>query len=238
MTDELAAARQRLEAATHEAQHLINERIKELTLEGKSVETIAKTLGCSMTRVRAVRKSAGVQHPGHHHKRKVDPEQLIRLIEAGKTTAELAEVFDCHPIRIREARREAGLPPEPRKPPKRRIDPQQVKARSEAGDTLASIAEALGCSISSIIKIRHELGISDHNKARLTEDAKRRIEAMLDDGCSFAEITRTLGISHETLKRHYHGRQWTKEQQVEHLRTVRIEKRFNWGHQQREKSAA
>ncbi|NWL34456.1 hypothetical protein [Paenarthrobacter nitroguajacolicus] len=229
MTTELEEARARLAAAAAEAGDALTRRIKQLTLEGNSVPTIAKMLDCSEARVVAARKRTGVNHPGHHHASKIDRGQLRELVSEGKNNDEIAKVFGCHPQRVQAARRREGLPLAPRKAHTRRIDPQQVKDRSEAGEPLASIAEALSCSISSVIKIRHELGISDHSKAKLPEDVKRRIETMLDDGCPFAEITRTLGVTHETLKRHYDGRQWTTEQRAEHMRTLRIGRTGHWG---------
>jgi|GEM_PF-4508098 len=229
MTTDLDEARARLAAAAAEAGDALTRRIKQLTLEGNSVKTIAATLDCSQARVRAARERTGVHHPGHHHASKIDTEKLLQLERQGKTVDEIAAVFGCHPQRVKVARARAGLPPVPRKPRTRRIDPEQVKAMSEAGETLAAIANALTCSISMVIKIRHELGISDHSKAKLPEDTKRRIEDMLNDGCPFAEITRTIGVTHETLKRHYDGRQWTPAQRAEHIRTLRINRTDHWG---------
>lgn len=48
-----------------------------------------------------------------------------------------------------------------------------------------------------------------------------KAEEMLDDGCSFREITKTLNMSWETLKRYFPGRQWTHQQCIEHGVLVR-----------------
>lgn len=39
-----------------------------------------------------------------------------------------------------------------------------------------------------------------------------RIETMLNDGCSYREIGRTIGISHRTIRDAYPGRGWTYRQ--------------------------
>lgn len=58
---------------------------------------------------------------------------------------------------------------------------------------------------------------------RLTPERKARIDAMIADGWSFKEIRRTEGADMSTLRRHYPGHQWTKEQAREYQRALRME---------------
>ena len=172
-------------------------------------------------------------------RRKVDLDKLRELDAQGLRREEIAAYFNCTPDRVTAARKLAGLPTDTRHHGKRpRIDRDEVKTRTEQGQTLATIAQALDCSVSAVIKIRHEVGVSRPMHNRLSPERKARIEAMLDDGCPYAEISRTLHVCHETLTRHFPGRAWTREQQNEHIRTIRQEARYNWGHQKPEARAA
>lgn len=56
---------------------------------------------------------------------------------------------------------------------------------------------------------------------RVTPERKTRLRSMIEDGWSFAEITRTEGADRETLNRHFPGKQWTTEQRVEHQTALR-----------------
>lgn len=241
MTTDHDEARARLEAATYEAskdpRRIDANRVKELTIAGKSIKEIAQDLGCAKSAVSRARSRMGVNQPQDSH-RKVDLDQLRELHDKGLSREEIAAYFNCAPDRVTEARKLAGLPASTRHHSKRpRISREEVKNRTEQGQTLAAIAQALDCSVSAVIKIRHEVGVSSPAYNRLTPERKARIEAMLDDGCPYAEISRTLHVDHETLTRHFPGRAWTREQQTEHLRTIRKEARFNWGHQQTEAAA-
>lgn len=45
-----------------------------------------------------------------------------------------------------------------------------------------------------------------------TPDLQARAEALLDDGCSYRETARTLGVDHTTVRDHLPGRGWTRQQ--------------------------
>lgn len=44
---------------------------------------------------------------------------------------------------------------------------------------------------------------------------------MLDDGCSYNEVGRTLGRSYTTIRRHFPGRGWSTERMIEHASAFR-----------------
>lgn len=233
MTTDLDHARARLEAATYEASNdsrrIDANRVKELTLQGLSISEIADTLGCGKSAVSQARKRMGVNKPRNSH-RKVDIDQLRELAGQGLSRQELAEHFDCTPERITAARKLADLPPQSRGSGRHKvINREEVRARTEQGQTLEQIANALGFSIRGIAHVRAELGITQPNT--LTPDRVQRIEAMLADQCSHAEIVRTVHTSQQTLKRRYPGTAWTPEQRNEYTRTLRLEHGINWGHQ-------
>lgn len=81
-------------------------------------------------------------------------------------------------------------------------------AAVNAGATHAELAERFECSVDTVRRTRNRLGIPSRAR-RLVGPLRERVEAALDDGWSFGEIFRTYGVTHETLRRHYPGRQWT-----------------------------
>lgn len=108
------------------------------------------------------------------------------------------------------------------------INYDQVRTLTEQGHTAQQIAQELRCSTSAITKIRIRLGIS--SPRILTPERKQQIEAAIADGWSQAEICRTHHVDPETMRRYYPNAKWGREQQNEHIRTIRAANRFNWGH--------
>lgn len=120
--------------------------------------------------------------------------------------------------------------PKTRKPRQGRkavIDYDRVRTLTENGRTAEQIAIQLGCSVSAINQIRHRLGIT--SPRMLTPERRQQIEAAIRDGWSQIEICRTHHVDPETMRRHYPDAKWTREQQNEHLRAVRIGRTWNWG---------
>lgn len=56
----------------------------------------------------------------------------------------------------------------------------------------------------------------------IPEKTIRQVEALLDDGTSFADIHRTLGVSERWLQRKYPGRGWSPQQvaQYRHMKNA------------------
>jgi len=240
MTTDQDEALERLEAAAHEAskdpRRIDANRVKELTLAGKSLKDIAEHLGCAPSAVSRARARMGINKPRNSH-RKVNLDQLRELHDRGLSRKELAEHFACTPERVTAARRQLGIAPQKHGSGRYKvIDREEVRARTEQGETLQQIADALGCSVRGVANVRAELGITGTERLRITPERITRIQQMLDDGWSFAEITRTDGASYDTLKRHFPDRQWTLEQRLEYLSTLRRGHGYNWGSQRHEKS--
>jgi DNA invertase Pin-like site-specific DNA recombinase len=137
--------------------------------------------------------------------------------------------------RLLDATAEA-FPPQRRGIGKRKavIDYEQVRQLTEQGQSCTAIAETLGCSRSAIHNIRRRLGITNPTQRQLTPEKRAAIEAAIQDGWSQAEICRTHHVDPETMRRHYPQAKWDRQQQNEHIRTIRAAHRFNWGHQQTE----
>ena len=223
-------ARQRLAAATQEAQHLMYTRIQELTLEGKTIEQIVQTLGVSTRQIWKARQRLDTASPNNPTP-KVDPQELRELIAAGKTRPELAAHFGCTLDSISRARKRAGLPPDTRHHGRPAIiNRNEVRRLTEAGHTAAQIAETLNCSKQGVERVRHELGIKGKYQ-QFPPEKRERIEAAIRDGWSQAEICRTLNVDVDTMRRHYPDAKWTQEQQTEYIRTLRIGRNWNWNSQ-------
>lgn len=77
------------------------------------------------------------------------------------------------------------------------------------------IAEALKVHERTVQRVRRDYGTSGLQMHRFTPEEVARIEAMLDDGCSYSEIGRTVGRHERTISNRWPGRGWTKEQAAE-----------------------
>jgi len=102
----------------------------------------------------------------------------------------------------------------------RKVDPDTLAALVDQGLTTPQIAERLHVSQSTIARHRAALGISAP-RLLLTPERLATIAAMLDDGLPFREIQRTEGADMETLRKYFPGRQWTRQQTIEHVAAVR-----------------
>lgn len=59
-----------------------------------------------------------------------------------------------------------------------------------------------------------------------SQEAIDRVEALLDDGCSFTEVADSVeGVTLDWIKTNYPGRGWTPEQNNDFLRMLR---QYGW----------
>ncbi|UIW13461.1 DNA binding protein [Arthrobacter phage Amyev] len=92
-------------------------------------------------------------------------------------------------------------------------------ARLDPTMTLRELAAHFGVSEATASRVRRELGLNrDHF---LSPERLARIESLLDDGWSFKEIRRTEGVSLDSLRLHFPGRQWTTAQATAHTSALR-----------------
>lgn len=79
------------------------------------------------------------------------------------------------------------------------------------GKTAEQIAEELNVTPRTVFRARAERGYAKPRR-EFTADEIHTAEAMFDDGCSFAEVGRTIGRATGTVAKHWPGRGWTKAQ--------------------------
>lgn len=99
------------------------------------------------------------------------------------------------------------------------VDRDIFRQMHDLGLSGVRIAQELGITTVSVYRIRKELGL-ETGAVRMTEERRAKIKAMLDDGASWMEIKKTLGVQHATMQKHFPGTQWTPEQTKEHVTAV------------------
>jgi DNA-binding CsgD family transcriptional regulator len=86
---------------------------------------------------------------------------------------------------------------------------ERIAQLTREGRPASEIAAIVGMTKRSVTRVRHELGIAQGGAAEALTEAERQIvETMLDDGCSYNEIARTIGRGTSTIARHWPGRGW------------------------------
>lgn len=101
-----------------------------------------------------------------------------------------------------------------------KVDRDQFARYAADGATNAELMERFGCSEATVTRLRKLTGTT--TAKRMTPERLNRIAAMLDDGMPFNEISRTEGADPETLRKHFPGRQWTRQQSSAHSVAVRV----------------
>ncbi|GAA3962917.1 helix-turn-helix domain-containing protein [Gordonia caeni] len=89
---------------------------------------------------------------------------------------------------------------------------QRVATLSREGHQIADIAAALGVTPRTVQRDRATLGLVKPTPPRLDDTELAHAATLLDDGCSYQEVARTLGRSATPLRRRLPGRGWTKKQ--------------------------
>lgn len=88
----------------------------------------------------------------------------------------------------------------------------QVLALSEAGKSVREISRTLGINEDLVAADRVRIGFAKDRRKVWTEEETRRAQALLDDGCPYSEVSRTLGISVACLQHKFPGRGWRGNQ--------------------------
>lgn len=99
---------------------------------------------------------------------------------------------------------------------------QQVVEMTRQGLTAVQIGFALGITERSVVRHRRAAGVSLRSLADpMTPEELERAQQLLDDGCSYAEVGRTLGRAARTLRNHFPNQGWDEETMREHLAALR-----------------
>lgn len=105
-------------------------------------------------------------------------------------------------------------------PARKKVDRDEFARLHKEGKTQKELAEHFGVNPATLWRIQKELGLNGGHQP-LPAERINRIQAMLNDGWPWAEITRTEGIHHDTLERYFPGTQWTQREMAEHRRNLR-----------------
>ena len=96
------------------------------------------------------------------------------------------------------------------------VDREAIERLHRMGLSAPSIAAQIGCSAETVRRWRKANGLSpevtEHVGRPLTPERKEAARQLLDDGAPYEEVSRTLGITRVTLKRHFPGREWTRQE--------------------------
>lgn len=203
-----------------------------LKAAGKNPDEIAEAMGISSAQqVRKIRRrlelprfKRRITYPSRASR--VDPEEFKRLFEQGAAREELAEHFRVSPGRVTTIRGELGLPPFPRRNGYR-LKPE-LKERSENvrvmflnGATTKEICRELALTPSKVEHSKRYLRdtgqLPPTNRGRpMDEERAKRVAEMVEEGASYNDICRTVGVSVHYVRNHHPGRGWTPQQTAEY----------------------
>lgn len=97
----------------------------------------------------------------------------------------------------------------------KRADPERderIVVLTRAGESAAQIAAKVGMTQRGVVRARGRLGVALPAQVWLTIEECQRIKTMLEDGCSYKEVARTLGRSETAIARRFPGYGWNKKQ--------------------------
>jgi DNA-binding CsgD family transcriptional regulator len=90
---------------------------------------------------------------------------------------------------------------------------ERVAQLTREGRSAVDIAALVGITKRSVVRIRSDMGLSRESSGPpMTEDERRRALDLLQDGCSYAEVARTLGRNKNVIAARWPGYSWTRTQ--------------------------
>jgi len=97
-----------------------------------------------------------------------------------------------------------------------RLDYELMRRLHEEGLSAPQIAERVGCTPRTVTRWRRQEGLTRVIPATAgapaTPERLEQARRLLDDGASYQEVSRTLGMHERTLMRHFPGRGWSKRE--------------------------
>jgi len=97
----------------------------------------------------------------------------------------------------------------------------RVAELTRQGLSAPQIAEIVGITERTVVRDRSAVGCAQPYVSNpLSEEQRCRAEELLNDGCSIAEVARTIGRSPSAVKRAFPGRGWTRAQVYEYVGLV------------------
>lgn len=91
---------------------------------------------------------------------------------------------------------------------------EQVAALTRAGRSATDIARRIDVSVRAVNRNRRAAGLTVGyvRPAVPTEDERLLAKRMLVAGCSYAEVSRSIGFHANTWRRHHPGYGWTRSE--------------------------
>lgn len=87
-----------------------------------------------------------------------------------------------------------------------------VYQMSVSGKSTREICAQTGLKERTVQRIRAELNTPGKVNRPFTDEELATAQTMLDDGCSYAEVARTLGRRDHGIRQRFPGRGWSQEQ--------------------------
>lgn len=97
---------------------------------------------------------------------------------------------------------------------------ERIRVLTLLGATRQEIADELDIATATVSRVRRKLGMQIRNPGPYAEEVFDRALTLLDDGASYAEVARTLGVSAWSIAHRFPGRGWTQHQRLEYLRAI------------------
>lgn len=100
---------------------------------------------------------------------------------------------------------------------------QQIAELTRAGYSIPQIAECLGISEATVTNHRRRAGVSQPRVAAppMSDTELARCKQLLEDGCSYTEVGRTIGRSDRTIAKHFPGHGYNQQQIAEYRKIVK-----------------
>jgi transposase-like protein len=91
----------------------------------------------------------------------------------------------------------------------------------------SEIAQVMGISTMTVVRVRKRRGCQVAPPAEpFTTEELARVEALFADGCSCAEVARTIGRSPSAIRRRWPQHAWTKSQAGELAALTRLNRPY------------
>lgn len=95
------------------------------------------------------------------------------------------------------------------------IDDERVMRLTRQGMSIPQIAEILGCAERTVSRARKRVGVARPPHQRFTPEQVAIAEQLFDDGCSCAEVARTIDRLDVSVWKRWRHRSWTPQQVAE-----------------------
>lgn len=98
---------------------------------------------------------------------------------------------------------------------------EQIIQLTRTGLSASQIAALLNLTYRQIRHARKRLGITQPPIPPLSDEELAHASQLLDDGCSYMEVARTLGRSEYAVRHRFPGRGWSGQERMEWARMHR-----------------